>query len=468
MGKLTVRAIDSAKPQAKAYKLMDGEGLQLRVAPDGVKTWLVRYMINGTERQYTLPKPYREKSGDGFYSLTDAREEASIIRALARQGIDYQVKIEQDRVAEDLRREAEKIENKSVSELFDAWITDGVRRKDGNAELQRSFGKDVLPTLGPIAVKRVTEHDLRKVLRKMVERGVNRSAVVVYDSLVQMFLWAEERQPWRKLLAEGNPVRLIDIEKIVSPDYDMSNERGRRLSNEEIRELQTKLKEMRLAYENAADKRIEAKPVARTTELAIWIMLSTLCRVGELSMARWEHINLEKGEWFIPKENVKGNVADFMVFLSEFALERFRHLKKETGESEWCFPASNKDEGHICVKSISKQVGDRQTMFKKDRKGNPRKPMKNRTKNENALVLAGGANGAWTPHDLRRTGATLMQSLGVTMDLIDRCQNHVLAGSKVRRHYLLFEYGAEKREAWRRLGERLDLLTRDDVENVSA
>jgi integrase len=107
-------------------------------------------------------------------------------------------------------------------------------------------------------------------------------------------------------------------------------------------------------------------------------------------------------------------------------------------------------------------------MFKKDRKGNPRKPMKNRTKNENALVLAGGANGAWTPHDLRRTGATLMQSLGMTMDLIDRCQNHVLAGSKVRRHYLLFEYGAEKREAWRRLGERLDLLMRDDVENVSA
>jgi integrase len=468
MGKLTVRAIDSAKPQAKAYKLMDGEGLQLRVAPDGVKTWLVRYMIHGSERQYTLPKRYREKSGDGFYSLTDAREEASIIRALARQGIDYQVKIEQDRLAEDLRLAAEKIENKSVNELFDAWITDGVRRKDGNAELQRSFGKDVLPALGPIAVKRVTEHDLRKVLRKMVERGVNRSAVVVYDSLVQMFLWAEERQPWRKLLAEGNPVRLIDIEKIVSPDYDMSNERGRRLSNEEIRELHTKLKEMRLAYENAADKRIAAKPVARTTELAIWIMLSTICRVGELSMARWEHINLEKGEWFIPKENVKGNVADFMVFLSEFALERFRYLKKETGESEWCFPASNKDEGHICVKSISKQVGDRQTMFKKDRKGNPRKSMKNRTKNENALVLAGGANGAWTPHDLRRTGATLMQSLGMTMDLIDRCQNHVLAGSKVRRHYLLFEYGAEKREAWRRLGERLDLLTRDDVENVSA
>lgn len=45
-------------------------------------------------------------------------------------------------------------------------------------------------------------------------------------------------------------------------------------------------------------------------------------------------------------------------------------------------------------------------------------------------------NCAWTPHDLWRTGATLMQSLGVSLEIIDRCQNHVLPGCKVRRHYL--------------------------------
>jgi integrase len=61
--------------------------------------------------------------------------------------------------------------------------------------------------------------------------------------------------------------------------------------------------------------------------------------------------------------------------------------------------------------------------------------MKNRYRN-NTLVLGAGKTGAWTPHDLRRTGATLMQRLGVSLDIIDRCQNHVLPGSKVRRHYL--------------------------------
>jgi hypothetical protein len=38
MGKLTVRAVESAKPKSAPYKLMDGNGLQLRVAVDGIKT----------------------------------------------------------------------------------------------------------------------------------------------------------------------------------------------------------------------------------------------------------------------------------------------------------------------------------------------------------------------------------------------------------------------------------------------
>jgi hypothetical protein len=52
----------------------------------------------------------------------------------------------------------------------------------------------------------------------------------------------------------------------------------------------------------------------------------------------------------------------------------------------------------------------------------------------------------------------MMQSLGVPLDIIDRCQNHVLSGSKVRRHYLQHDYAEEKRDAWRLLGDRLALI----------
>jgi integrase len=347
----------------------------------------------------------------------------------------------------------QKNESLTVQDLFDVWAMDGVRRADGNAELTRSFNADVLPKIGTKLIKELTERDLRGVLRVLVARGVNRTAAVVRNNLTQMFAWAERRQPWRKLLAEGNPMDLIEIDKIVNPAYDLNNQRDRILSAEEVRELQRSFHQLQDAYESAPNKRIVAQPIEKTTQCAIWIMLATLCRVGETSQARWEQVNFETGEWVIPKENVKGRTSELRVYLSPFALDQFRQLHALTGHSDWCFPARNK-EGHVCVKSISKQVGDRQAMFKKGRDGTPRKPMKHR-RSDNTLVLGEGKNGAWTPHDLRRTGATMMQRLGVALDIIDRCQNHVLAGSKVRRHYLHHDYAEEKRAAWRLLGEEL-------------
>nr|WP_315240653.1 integrase arm-type DNA-binding domain-containing protein [uncultured Albidiferax sp.] len=467
MGKLTVRAIENAKAKDTPYKIMDGDGLQLRIATDGHKTWLVRYVIQGSERQYRLPKLYRDVGGAGFCSLQDARDEASKIRALARQGIDYAIKLEQEQQAELKQRQAEvarlsavaeiaKIENLTVQDLFEAWLVDGVRRKDDNFELQRSFKSDVLPHIGSKPIKDISEHDLRGVLRSMVGRGVNRAAVVMRNNLKQMFAWAEKRQPWRKLLVNGDPMDLIEIAKIVSPEYDLNNQRDRIISPSEIRELQDIFQRMQSAYAAASNKRSAEHPIDEVFQSAIWIMLSTMCRIGEMSMTRWEHVDFDTQTWFIPKENVKGNLDDLTVFLSDFALQQFRRLHKETGHSAWCFPARNKD-GHVCVKSMSKQVGDRQSMFKKGKDGEPRQPMKNR-RHDNSLVLTDGKSGAWTPHDLRRTGATLMQSLGVSLEIIDRCQNHVLPGSKVRRHYLHHDYADEKREAWGMLGKRISLI----------
>lgn len=53
----------------------------------------------------------------------------------------------------------------------------------------------------------------------------------------------------------------------------------------------------------------------------------------------------------------------------------------------------------------------------------------------------------------------MMQALGVTLEIIDRCQGHVLKG-KVRRHYLHHAYAQEKREAWWLLAERIETILR--------
>lgn len=57
----------------------------------------------------------------------------------------------------------------------------------------------------------------------------------------------------------------------------------------------------------------------------------------------------------------------------------------------------------------------------------------------------------------------MVQALGVNPDVIDRCQNHVLSGSKVRRHYQHHDYAREKAEAWRVWGNRLNVILNGDT-----
>ena len=89
MAALTVRMIEATKPRDRPFKVTIDRGLQLRMAPDGRRTLLVRYSVKGYpgERQYSLPREYGD--GPGQIKLADAKAEAARIRALARDGIDW-------------------------------------------------------------------------------------------------------------------------------------------------------------------------------------------------------------------------------------------------------------------------------------------------------------------------------------------------------------------------------------------
>ena len=51
---MTVRAVEAYRPKAEPYKITLDRGLQLRIAPDGKRTLLVRYTVKGSHRA-----PYR-------------------------------------------------------------------------------------------------------------------------------------------------------------------------------------------------------------------------------------------------------------------------------------------------------------------------------------------------------------------------------------------------------------------------
>jgi Arm DNA-binding domain len=83
---MTVRAVEAFRPKTEPYKITLDRGLQLRIAPDGKRTLLVRYTVKGsdTERQYRLRQEYGDAPRQ--LKLSAACVEAGRIRALAHKG----------------------------------------------------------------------------------------------------------------------------------------------------------------------------------------------------------------------------------------------------------------------------------------------------------------------------------------------------------------------------------------------
>src|SRR5262245_28290751 len=76
-GKLTVRKVEAAKPGRHG----DGSGLYLRVLPSGARQWVLRIVVADRRRDIGL-------GGYPVVSLADAREQALVMRRLAKKGVD--------------------------------------------------------------------------------------------------------------------------------------------------------------------------------------------------------------------------------------------------------------------------------------------------------------------------------------------------------------------------------------------
>ena len=75
---LTDTQIKKAKPKEKEYSLSDGQGLSLRVKPNGSKLWLFNYYHPHTKK--------RQNIGAGIYpdtSLSRARQTRQQYREIA-------------------------------------------------------------------------------------------------------------------------------------------------------------------------------------------------------------------------------------------------------------------------------------------------------------------------------------------------------------------------------------------------
>ena len=441
----------------------DGGGLYLRLRSGGAY-WSLRQINPLTgKRTWAALMPnqaYPEAS------LADARRAAASGRTLSLQNTD----LVRDNIAKLAEKKAKHVADKlaqqrrlTVQQVFDRWAStelkphiggDGKRigRRDGGQYVRDQFERRVFPALGAIAIVDIHKADLLAILDTVKAEGKLRTANMLLADLKQMFRFAAERE-----IIEHSPIELVAKRKVGGKDV----KRDRVLSNDEL---------------VALIKKVPAANLSRRSELGLWVILATGCRIGELIGATWSDarpnqitmqsfldaahpvrtweapklgfVDLKSRSWYLPTTK---NQRDHTIYLSDFAAAQFTELAKlrerddETGKLvPWVFPA-RRSEGPVCIKSFSKQLADRQTTHDKI--------MKNRSKAFNALTLDGGH---WTAHDLRRTTSTMMSQLGIPSDVINECENHIKQG--MSGVYIQDRRESEQAKAYDAVGKKLAKL----------
>lgn len=140
----TVKELEAIPPSWNGDTLADGDGLQGEVRLHGANVsvaWRYAYKWEGkTKRHYcgTWPsvaldqvRGNRDQAREWVKIGVNPSDQKRVIRIEAQRQIEATLAEEDRRQADDL----------TVKDLYDAWITDGVRRSDDNAELKRVFSK---------------------------------------------------------------------------------------------------------------------------------------------------------------------------------------------------------------------------------------------------------------------------------------------------------------------------------------
>jgi integrase len=442
MGQITDRQM-STRPSDKDIWINEsapkGHGrFTARIMPSGERLFYFRYTDSQGKRS-RLPLGAYDSNGISGLTLKAARAKAGEYSLLYQSGIlDLREHLESRLMQAEAQRQAEtralhashqeEAERATVNDLFERWArVDLINRKDGGKEARRMYEKDIRPVIGHLVLEDVRKKHITEVTDALLARGVNRMAKVIFSMMRQMFRFAVDRD-----MLENEPSANIRKSRIGGKDV----ERDRVLSESEIIQLTAQL---------------PAAHMTHMAEASIWIALSTCCRIGELLEARWEHIDLEKGTWLLPNPK---NKRPHTIHLSEFSITQFKRMKTQTGAMLWVYPNTAGD-GPVSSKTVTKQITDRQRDLAKG-------PLTGRSKYCEALRLPGGK---WTPHDLRRTGATMMTILGVLPEVAERCLNHT-EENKVKRIYQRYSYEKEMKEAWQVLGEKIQLLTENDAHEI--
>lgn len=153
---LTIAAVKAAGAQARAYKLFDGGGLFLHVAPTGGKSWRLKYRFGGREKLLTVGR-FPE------VSLPEARARREEAKAVLRDGRDPAHAGGAPETFEQLAR---------------AWHAHQVPRWSTThaADVLASLERDVFPAIGKRPIGEIGAAELLHAIGSVERRGRRETA----------------------------------------------------------------------------------------------------------------------------------------------------------------------------------------------------------------------------------------------------------------------------------------------------
>jgi integrase len=382
-----------AKPD-KRLKLYDKQcrGFYVSITPRGVATFNLKYTNRTTGR--------REHVEVGVYhrellNVDTARAAAYHLKGRVGTGEDVAGEKRRD------REQAKAAAGLTMNEIIDLrieWMKTPVKQKDGEMRprvetwdsTERHFERFVRPRLGKKVATEVTKRDIATLQTDIIEGKLGKPSVAnarhMRRAVTGLFNWAAEAG--RDYVATSPCVNL--------PPLDKEHPRTRVLSPDEIRIFWHGLDRPDVVCDWRA-------------RVALKFMLTTMMRSRELLGMRREELVRLDGKYprvDVPARRVKKRRM-IRQPLSDLALELIRHSLTRA-DQEFVFASPQGD----------KRMG-RQAMSNALR-GTKRECGKKATPGICALL---GLK-PFTPHDLRRTAASLAGDLGCTRTAIAACLDH--------------------------------------------
>lgn len=382
MRKLSDTKLRSLKPSGKAYQRADGGGMYVEVLPSGTISFRYGYRLFGRKEKVVL----------GTYpalSLARARQKHRDYQTMVELG-ESPARHHQHQKAS---RKAEYQQSNTFESFANRWLADWSAGKSLRAVKQAEawLKADVFPHLGRRPVGLIEEADLMEVLDGVKRRGAPQTARRLLSHFKAILKYAKRRGSLRY-----NPARDITADSIAP-----KSERERALEPQEI-----------ARFLNALDRAGNAEQ----NRIALRLILLTLCRKDELRLAKWENVNLDSGEWLIPR--TKGG-KPHVVYLSTQAVQMFRRLRELARDSPYVLPHRDRQTKPIGHMTLNKVIDG---LLAEDLKDTPR----------------------FTVHDLRRTASTRLHEAGFAPDVVEKALAHRIRG--VRGVYNKAEYADDRRK----------------------